>query len=1549
MGVAIPNLLTEDRVSGAQIVDGSLRFDSGKGQYLKRTLSSSGNRQTWTWSGWVKKASINRTLLLSTTFNGLEYHISTIESEPSDSRLGTYDRNTSNVDYYTYSAARLRDRGWYHIVMVWDTSNSTQSERIRTYINGVRTVGDSGSVDLPTDTSFTTAWNNSSLTHHIGMYNGNQFADAYFSQIYFIDGQALDSSYFGYTDPLTNTWRPKKFKPQATPNYGATWSNNWTASGNGFGSNPVSNIFDSSSANFMNNSNGGQIVTWNTSSYTLGGRLRVYGYSSSGLYDIYVNGTKAADTGSSLAWIDCGTFSSITEIQFAGTTYNTANGLGSAGIYVYLIEINGVPLLDNDTINMGANGFFLPFDGSAPIGQDQSGRGNNWTPVNFGGSNTLEKATGALPILNTDGGGNVARPGVFGSEVGAYYTVTTANGSVYQFDITSGDNPSISFIRGATYKFDYSSHTGHPLLFSSTNPDSSTTAYTDGTSIANNVISFTVPHNAPDTLYYYCSNHPTSMNGSISVVTDTKKADIYAWKNVLALPLVGSANDISNQINSGSTAKTVTATNAVASSNASNFYGGSFAFDGTGDYLTVTDNVDTRFGTGDFTVEYWIYYNSISGNPTPFDKGYTGSGLSANGWIIQNAAAIWYGGGSAKVTSPYTDVTGKWYHYAFVRNSGTLTMYRDGVSVISGSDSTDYTYAVDLGIGANIRAGGGFSQFQGAINGYIQDFRIYKGLAKYTQNFIPASTDPDILPDTPSGVAYSSNVALVPSTDGAVAFDGADGTALQLSNHSDIQLGSGTNWTIEFFAYRNGAFVDFDVIAGKGAAGTYEWFIEGFADGSVDILYSANGSTTWTGQHEILSNMALNRWYHIALVRNGSGANNFKAYVDGVQTFQTTAFDIYAGTGVLHIGGYNGAAGQDPPIIISNFRIVNGSSVYTSNFTPPSAPITSVENTKLLCCKSQTSATAADVTPGTITANGNAAATNFNPFTVNINTVRGKQSGYATLNPLNNGGIDLSNGNLGVSNGAAHEAVRSTIKLPSSGKWYAECTLTSASPGVFAFGIDYSNATNPASYVDSNKAYIAVNATLLLIATDTQYELTTTTAGAILMVAYDSGTQNLWLGFNGNWYTTAFATTGNPANGTNPTAISIPNGFLTVAAYSATGDVNFGQKPFKFPPPAGFQPLALANTPRPSIVRPDQYVGVTTYTGNGGTQSINVGFKPDFVWIKDRSTTYDHRLVDSVRGSTRVLFSNQTNTEQVDSYGTVGSFTSNGFTLRLGTTIVGAEGANANGDAHVAWCWKAGGNSNTFNIDDVGYATASAAGLTAGTITPTGASVNTKSGFSIITYTGNETQGATVAHGLQKEPAFIIIKRRTGGTSNWLVGHKSLATNWGQVLYLNLTDGQFDQTAPFNDTAPTSSVWTMWDSSSNNASGSTYVAYLWAEIPGFSKFGSYTGSGSTDGSFIYTGFAVKYLLVKCTNAAGQEWVILDSSRSPYNVVDDVLYANVSDAEGGNSTRAVDFLSNGFKFRNGSSGPTDFSGRTYIYAAFAEAPTFNLYGAQSNAR
>jgi hypothetical protein len=265
--------------------------------------------------------------------------------------------------------------------------------------------------------------------------------------------------------------------------------------------------------------------------------------------------------------------------------------------------------------------------------------------------------------------------------------------------------------------------------------------------------------------------------------------------------------------------------------------------------------------------------------------------------------------------------------------------------------------------------------------------------------------------------------------------------------------------------------------------------------------------------------------------------------------------------------------------------------------------------------------------------------------------------------------------------------------------------------------------------------------------------------------------------------------------------------------------------------------------------------------------------------------------------------------------------------------------------------WKAGGNSNTFNIDDVGYDTASAAGLTAGTITPTGASVNTKSGFSIVSWTGNG-DAASIAHGLGVEPHLIIHKFR-GGTSNWSVYTK--VTGAGGRLKLNTTDA-FSSDGAF-PTTPTSSLFYV--NAGSNDNGVSMIAYCWAEIPGLSKFGTYTGTSGQN--FISLGFEPELVIIKNSSSSSYltytGWAMFDSERTPYNVVSNALFANKSQAEnlrgnGGSVTVAdfsLDLLSNGFCLRDNGASEINLSGNTYIYAAWAKAPTFNLYGGQANAR
>ena len=329
-----------------------------------------------------------------------------------------------------------------------------------------------------------------------------------------------------------------------------------------------------------------------------------------------------------------------------------------------------------------------------------------------------------------------------------------------------------------------------------------------------------------------------------------------------------------------------------------------------------------------------------------------------------------------------------------------------------------------------------------------------------------------------------------------------------------------------------------------------------------------------------------------------------------------------------------------------------------------------------------------------------------------------------------------------------------------------------------------------------------------------------------------------------------------------------------------------------------------------TIKKPSDYFNTKLYTGTGSSNSVTgVGFQPDWVWIKHRNGTGEHDIYDAVRGATKKISSNTTDAEVNQTNG-LSAFGSDGF------TVVNSTATNLNNGTYASWNWKANG-AGSANTD--------------GSISST-VSANTTSGFSIVSYTGNGTAGATIGHGLSQKPSIIITKRRDS-TSNWLVYSSEL----GATKYLELETTNAGQTATsrWNDTEPTSSVFSVGTSTSSNPSSGTMIAYCFAEKQGFSKFGSYVGNGSADGTFVYTGFKPAFVLWKATPAAGYWWHIMDNKREPNNPAGLNLFPNLSDDEYDYGD-TCDFLSNGFKFRTGSGG-INSSGVTYIYMAFAEQP------------
>ena len=548
---------------------------------------------------------------------------------------------------------------------------------------------------------------------------------------------------------------------------------------------------------------------------------------------------------------------------------------------------------------------------------------------------------------------------------------------------------------------------------------------------------------------------------------------------------------------------------------------------------------------------------------------------------------------------------------------------------------------------------------------------------------------------------------------------------------------------------------------------------------------------------------------------------------------------------------------------------------------------------------------------------------------------------FCTLNTLRVGSnLAILDGNLKLAATVTGAKMVSSTFGVTTGKWYWESVITN--PQQSLIGVE-NGLGSPTEYVGQS-----VNGWSYDMYTGGLYNSglvsygDTFTTNDVIGIAVDIDSGKLWFSKNGTWQNS-----GSPTDGTNAAATNLAGTiFPAFTPYNQYGAcvANFGQDSsfagnktaqgntdangigdFYYAPPAGYLALCTANLPDPAIDPaqddvPEDYFNTVLYTGNSSTQSITgVGFQPDFNWIKRRNSTAEHFLHDSVRGIDSVsgnyyyLISSLTAAEGVQSDNDgVNSFDSDGFTLGY----TNSTSWNQAGSTYVAWNWKADGAGVT-NTD--------------GSITST-VSANQKAGFSIVSYTGNLSSAgtATVGHGLGVEPDMIITKARSS-TSDWVVMHRDLAS-WSHGLYLNLTAASGDSSIYGSRSVSTSTFTTNYVTGLN-INGVTQIAYCFHSVEGFSKFGSYTGNGSTDGTFVYTGFRPAFVMVKQTNGAGS-WMTIDSTRDIDNVATQYLHPNLSDAEG--STTLLDILSNGFKWRyTGGSG--NASGGTYIFMAFAEMP------------
>lgn len=694
-------------------------------------------------------------------------------------------------------------------------------------------------------------------------------------------------------------------------------------------------------------------------------------------------------------------------------------------------------------------------------------------------------------------------------------------------------------------------------------------------------------------------------------------------------------------------------------------------------------------------------------------------------------------------------------------------------------------------------------------------------------------------------------------------------------------------------------------------------------------------------------------WYHVVLAIDTTAASStdrVKIYINGVNQSLTvgTAFALNASTYInagslvntLNSIKFNGVYFQIGDQYLAEVNYIDGQALTPASFgtTDPTtnvwAPIrytgTYGANGFYLPFTDTTSATTLSYDKS---GNGN----NFTP--VNISTTAGitydsmkdsptpfadgtvnPSGNYCVMNPNLQTTINTyAQGNLfcyapaGLTTGASAAASMGI----STGKWYFEATYYVSGTGSFSplVGVtgNYNTAVNN-----------GIGTTAVMYASDGQKFVNGVSSsygaayvnGDVIGVAVDLVNGTIFFSRNGTWQAS-----GDPVTGANPAASGLSGTYYAlgrnvrqstpVPDFSSGYYYNFGQRPFNSTPPTGYIAINSQNLATPTIINGGKYMAATLYTGSASTQSVtNAGnFKPDLVWVKDRTSAQDNKLTDVLRGVTKGIISNTTGAETTDANG-VTAFNSNGFSLGTGTRSY----SDSNADSYVAWQWLGGGTGSS---------------NTSGSITST-VSANTSSGFSIVSYTGTGAN-ATVGHGLGVAPQFIIVKQTTAAsTTNWASWHTSIAnTNY---LLLNTTAASTSGATYWNSTSPTSTVFSIGSAADTNTSSGTYIAYCFTPVAGYSIFGSYTGNASTSGPFVYTGFRPRYILIKRTDSTS-DWYVWDTARNAFNVVNNTLFTDTSGAE--TSATSIDILSNGFVCRSAT--VVNVSAATYIYAAFAENP------------
>ena len=1452
---------------------GSLRFEDGDVPQLTRTPTSAGNRRTFTFSCWVKRGNLGEQVILSAYSDDNNRTRLLIDA---GNRFQFFTRLSGNSHNLVSDAIRRDHSSWYHVVWEVDTTQSTAENRVKIYVNGEEQTF--LSTDFPDQNEDT--FINHTVEHTIG--NGQDgggreaYFDGYLSEIYLIDGTALDKDSFA--QDKNGIWIPKDAKSSltfGTNGFYLPFNSTVTATGQS------TVLYTGTGANRSVEGFGYKPdLLWikdRTTAYDHHLIDRVRGGSNS----VYSNDSVAENT-------------YRTNVTFTSDGFFVANGSGVPQIY----------------LNKSADDF-VAWGWDAGADQTATGYGcTTWT-----GTDSLRPVAdvGFKPdlvwIKNRDVGEN-------------HQLYDSVRGPEQRLHADTGDTETDRTIYGLR-SFDSDGFSvGDGGEVNDTNEDYVAWCWDAGDSAP-----------ASNTNGSITSTVKASTANGFSIVTYTGNATAgatvgHGLSSTPEMYIVKSRSLGTSWVTYHKDASSTPEDGYLVLNGTDAFYD-TVVWNDTAPTSSVFSLGGSGYSSNNSGATYVAYcWHSVSG----YSKigSYTGNG-SATG------PTITCGFRPAFVMIKRTDSTGSWYIFDVNRDTDNKGQryIRPNVANAEGGSGTGTAYIDFQSNGFQIIASGSdFADGNTSSANYI-----YMAFAGGLDTIAPVNTDGSITSrvkasdDTGFSIVQYEGIGSAGTIGHGLS--SAPDWVLVKNRSTNVHSPAWPSWHTSLTD--GGYYIDLATTAAQADGGTAVWndtaptnsvFSVGTTsscntNGDEYIAYcwkatagkSAFGSYTGTGSSgKAITGLGFRpAWIMIkgydqtrnwVIVDNKRGGSVGHLHPNSTATEQTgddevqfdsDGFTLLSGDADSNYSSFNYiymafADGQDA----SFFHDESGQ---RNNFKP--------EHIHTV-----------DVVPDNSTNN------------------------FATLNPLaNNQSATLSEGNLKLVTPTSGYGVRfSTIQIPTSGKWYWEAHLEAVNTVAPILGVSAYDGTGTWFFAEGSRVglgyygasgYLYGNQDTSGSSYGDVYA-----AGDIISVAvnvdddevtfYKNGVSQGADSFDAAGLFAAFGDYSNSHSCTWVVNFGQDSSFAGVKAAQGHTDEN-GIGDFYFSVPSGFLTLCTANLPAPGIDpsvggNPEKHFNTRLFNGSGGTQSITgVGFQPQWLWIKRRdSSPTEHGLFDIVRGAGKSLKSNNAVAEQTQT-DSVTSFDSDGFSLGAN----GQAGPDVNytsGGSYVSWNWLAGGSASSNSN---------------GSITSS-VSANTEAGFSIVGYTGNATAGATIGHGLSQAPEYVIWKNRSSGV-NWLVQADPIGSpSGGNIILLNTTGAAYAN-SNFNTTFGSSTI-TLDSGSNYNGSGNNIIAYCFHSVEGYSKIGSYVGDGSTDGPFVYTGFRPAWLLVKSTGGspANNGWYIYDNKRNNFGTLVDVqLYANLTSADDDGS-RDLDFTSNGFKPRL-TDVNVNASGVTYFYLAFAEQP------------